>query len=200
MRKILLNIFLLLILLPLNAQLDIRLNNYWWKPYIINPAVIDKEHQAEFNVAARKQWVLFPGAPTTFYASGTVYIEDWYTQFGLKVLQDNTGYTYSTDVSFTYAYAMRFFLDWRFNMGLALSYQSQSYDMSKISSPTPGDPTVYSRLLNESNFNSDIGCELTNKNWNFGYSGRNLFSIFRPDAVKFKNINVIYGSYRELNN
>lgn len=199
MKKILLYIYIVFIQFTLHAQSDIRLNNYWWKPYIINPAVIDKEHLAEFDVAARKQWVMFPGAPTTFYASGTVYIDDWYTQFGLKVLQDNIGYTNSTNVSLTYAYAMRFYYNWRFNMGVALSFQSQSYDMDKISSPTPGDPTVYTRLINESNFNADIGSELTNKIWTFGYSSRNLFSIFRPQAVKFMNTNIIYGSYRELN-
>jgi len=70
------------------AQSDIRLNNYWWKTSIINPASMDAEHLAEFDIAYRNQWTLFPGAPKTMYASGSYYIDDLHTKFGVKILKD----------------------------------------------------------------------------------------------------------------
>ena len=183
--------------ITLIAQSYVRLNNFWEKTYIINPASINDQYLAEFNMIARKQWVNFPGTPTTFFASGTTYLENINTQLGLKALQDQIGYTSTSTIDLTYAYSVKLNKDWRLNLGLGLSYQSISYDLSKVYSPTPGDPTVYTRLLNESNFNSELGFEMTNKNWRLGMSGQNIFSLFLPINSQFTNTNFIYTQYRQ---
>ena len=179
------------------AQSYIRLNNDWNKTYIINPASITNEFLAEFNMAARQQWVGFQGSPTTLFASGTLYVDELYTQFGLKVMQDKVGFTSTTDVDLTYAYAARVNQFWKLNMGLGLSFQSLAYDVSEVNSPTANDPTVFNRLLNENNINSDLGFELTNKYYRIGLASQNIFSLFIPVNKLFTNTNFIYAIYRD---
>ena len=97
-------VLLLIFILPgmiSMAQSNIRLNNDWNKTYIINPASITSDYLAEFNMAARQQWLGFQGSPTTLFASGTLYLDELYTQFGLKVMQDKVGFTSTTDIDLT---------------------------------------------------------------------------------------------------
>jgi len=195
-------VLLLLLCFPtcmLRAQSNIRLNNDWNKTYIINPASISDQYLAEFNMACRQQWVGFTGAPTTLFASGSVYIDELYTQFGLKVMQDKIGFTSTTDIDLTYAYAMRFNNTWKLNLGLALSFQSLGYDVSEVQSPTSSDPTVINRLLNENNVNSDLGFEFTNKSYRLGFASQNVFSLFSNINKLFTNTNFMYATYKDTN-
>lgn len=192
------------------AQSSIRLNNDWNKTYMINPGSINSQYYInpgsvasqyllEFNMAARQQWVGFSGAPTTLFASGTLYQDELYTQFGLKVMQDKVGYTSTTDIDLTYAYSTRLNLNWRLNMGLGLSFQALSYDLSQVKSPTASDPTIYSRLMNENYINSDMGAELVDSKWRFGIASQNLFSLFSASQKLFPNSNYLYAMYRNYN-
>jgi type IX secretion system PorP/SprF family membrane protein len=197
MKKTTIIFVLNLLTIVLVAQSNVRLNNFWEKSYTINPASVNDRYFAEFNMAGRKQWVDFPGAPTTFFASGTMFLDKLNTQFGLKAFQDKIGYTSTTNVGLTYAYALILNRDWHLNMGLGLNFQSVGYDLSHVNSQTPGDPTVYSRLLNENNFNSDLGVELQGKKWQFGVASQNLLSLFKPINSQFSNTNFIYTKYRQ---
>ena len=199
MKKTILFVLFALVPILVTGQSNIRFNNDWNKTYMINPASITDQCLAEFNMAARQQWVGFEGAPTTLFASGTLYIDELYTQFGLKVLQDKIGFTSTTDIDLTYAYVMRVNNTWKLNMGLGLSFQALGYDVSKVQSPTGSDPLVLDRLLNESNVNSDLGFELTNKFYRFGFASQNIFSLFSPINKMFTNTNYLYGIYRDSN-
>ncbi len=178
------------------AQSDVRFNNYWWKSSIINPAYMSKDYLAEFDMAYRNQWTMFPGAPKTLYVSGAYYIEDLHTKIGVRAIQDKIGYTSSTDVDLLYSYATLVGYYWRLQMGLGLSYQNQSFDVSKIDSQTPTDPALVNLLVNENRLNADVGFELTNDKWLFGLSSQNLASLFRKENSRFQNTNMIYGTYR----
>jgi len=196
MKKIVCLIMINLLTFTVIAQSNIRLNNYWDNTYFINPASINDQSLAEFNMAARKQWVDFPGSPLTFFASATTYQENLHAQFGLKLVQDKIGYTSTTAVDLTYAYSMLMQSDWQLHLGLAISFQSLSYDMSSLIFSDIDDP-VSNKLLNESNFNSNIGAELTNKSWRFGASSQNIFSLFSNINKQFPNTNFLYAMYHQ---
>lgn len=198
MKKVVSALILNILTIAVFAQSNVRLNNFWEKSYTINPASVNDRYFAEFNMAARKQWTNFPGAPTTLFASGTLYFDQMKTQFGLKVLQDKIGYTSTTNLGLSYTYFLVLDRDWHLNLGLGMSYQSVGYDLSKVNSPTPNDPTVYAKLLNESNFNSDLGIELQGKKWQFGLSSQNIFSLFQPINSQFTNTNYIYAKYKPM--
>lgn len=200
--KIKKSILLLILMLPAIlsvAQSNIRLNNDWNKTYLINPGSIDDQGFVEFNMAARKQWVGFEGSPTTLFASGTLFLENQHTQYGLKVLQDKIGFTSVTDVDATYAYDVKLSKAWKLSMGVSLSYQGLAYDITEIQNPSGYDPVVANRLSNEENANSDIGFELTSKNYRFGIAGQNIFSLFFPINKLFLNTNYVYAMYRDYN-
>lgn len=166
---------------------------------MINPGSINAQCLSELNIAARQQWIGFNGAPTSLFASGTLYLDELYTQFGLKVMQDKVGYTSTTDIDLTYAYSSRVNLNWRLNLGLGLSFQALSYDLSRVKSPTASDPIVLTRLMNENYLNSDVGAELVDKRWRLGLSSLNVFSLFSPSQKLFPNSNYLYAMYKDFN-
>lgn len=164
---------------------------------MINPGSIDDKGFAEFNMAARKQWIGFDGSPTTLFASGKIFLENQHTQYGLKILQDKIGFTSVTGVNVTYGYNVQLNNSWKLNMGIALSYQSVAYDAASVKDPTGYDPVVSNRLLNQENANSDIGFELTNKSYCFGVASQNICSPFFPINKLFLNTNFVYAMYRD---
>ena len=196
MKKYIVLLILNLLTILISAQSDIRFNNVWNQPYIINPASITDQYLAEFNVIARQQWVGFQGSPTTLFASGTLYLDNLHTQFGLKVMQDKIGFTSTTDIDLTYAYSLSINNAWRLNMGLGLDFQSLAYDVSMVNSSTATDPTVLTKLLNVSYINSQLGAELTNKSWRVGIASQNLNSLISPINKLFVNTNFMYVLYR----
>jgi len=198
MKKTVILIICNLLTIVIIAQSNIRFNNDWNKTYFINPASINDQYLAEFNMAIRHQWVGFEGAPKTLFISGALNLDNLYkTQIGLKVLQDKIGFTSTTDIGLTYAYSILAESNWRMNLGLGLNFQSLGYDVSEIFSPTPSDPVVLTRLLRENNINADLGFELTNKIWRLGISSQNMFSLFSQINKLFINTNYIYAIHRD---
>lgn len=182
------------------AQSDIRLNNYWVNSQYINPASVYDKYQAVFNMAARKQWFGFPGAPTTVFASATTYLEDYRTQLGLMVVQDKIGYTYTTNIDLTYAYAIMFQRDWQLHLGLGGNFQRQGYDLDDIKTKDVKDSYIYDRLITQNSFNADLGFEITNSSFKFGVSSKNIFSLFSTENIQKPNTNFVYARYRQLSN
>lgn len=179
------------------GQSNIRLNNYWGNAHYINPASIYDKYQAVFSMAARKQWVGVTGAPMTFFASGSTYIENLNTQLGLIAIQDKIGYTSVTNIDLTYAYAIKLEHDWQFHFGMGLTYQSLSYDVSKVDLSNGYDPQAYQNLLSEDNFNSDLGIEVSNPSFRIGLSSQNIFSVFSTDRKYQTNTNFLYTRFRQ---
>lgn len=186
--------------LLLVAQSNIRLNNYWGNAHYINPASIYDKYLAVFSMAARKQWIGIEGAPMTYFASGSVYIDKLNTQLGLIAVQDKIGYTSITNLNFTYGYALKLDRDWQVHLGMGVNYQSLSYDISQVNLSNSNDPLVYQYLNSENNFNSDIGIEVTNKSLRLGASSQNIFSVFSTEKNRQTNTNFLYARYRQNSN
>ena len=182
------------------SQSNIRINNYWENPYYINPAAIDDDYAAVISMAARKQWFGIPGSPSTFFVAGTTYIDQMQTQFGLKLFSDQIGYTTITNASLSYAYSVVLDPDWRLHLGLAASFQSLSYDLTKIVWSPNSETTDISHLLKQNNYNFDVGAQLTNKTLTVGLSAQNLLSIFFAENNLQTNANFLYAKYRKKTN
>lgn len=181
------------------AQSYDRINNYWNNLFTINPAAINNAHLATISAIVRQQWLLFPGAPSTLFATGSIYFDDLYSQVGLKVMAEKKGITAYTDVNLNYAYAVWLNRTWTMNLGLALSYQTYHYDVSKITFPDFDNPAVYERMIFNNDLNADIGIEFYNRNWKIGASSHNLVSLFKKEYNYNPNINLAYIMFREFN-
>jgi type IX secretion system PorP/SprF family membrane protein len=181
------------------AQSNIRLNTFWDNTYYINPAYINEKNLAEFRMATRKQWVNFPGSPMTLFASGSTYIEDIHTQFGARILQDQIGYTSTTDLQLTYGYSSLLDNGWKIHLGVEGSYQMIGFDKTKMRFEGDDDPNISDKLLSQNNFNAGVGMELTHQMWRFGASSQNIFSLFYPINKQFTNTNYVYAMCHEYN-
>jgi len=195
--------FLFLFVIITNSivgQSNIRLNNYWGELHYINPAAVYDKYDAVFSMAARKQWAGIHGAPTTFFASGSTYLEKYNTQLGLYLLQDQVGYTSTNNLNLSYAYAIMFQQEWQLHLGFAGNYQSVSYDLSNLSLLNNSDPLIYQRLVSKRAFNADIGAEVTNKYLKVGLVSQNLLSLFTGLNPLQTNTNYIYARYYQNTN
>jgi type IX secretion system PorP/SprF family membrane protein len=198
MKKLYLIFFFQLWCYQLFSQSNVRVTNFWKNPQYLNPATVYDKYLAVFNMAARKQWLGFPGAPITFFASGTTYLQDLNTQLGLIVIQDKIGYTSTSNINLSYAYAIFLEQYWQVHLGLRGNFQLLSYDPSKINVLTNDDPEIFQQLKSESSFNAAIGVELTNKSLKIGAASQNIFSLFTPQNPLQINTNFIYARYRQM--
>ena len=189
--------FFILFSIAGNAQYNIRINNILDNSYYINPAVVNDEYQSVLSIAARKQWIGFPGAPSTYYATGTLYLPNSNTQFGVKVYADNVGYNTITNLSASYAFDLSLNREWQLDLGLGASYQCLSYDRNQVSTMTIDDPALYQNLLQQNNYNCDLGLELKSKSWRLGFSAQNLLSALFKENNILSNANYAYIVYRK---
>ena len=179
------------------TQTSIHINDYWDNTYYINPSSINSSYAGVISMAARKQWIHFPGAPTTFFASGLLYLDPMHTQFGVKAFSDNIGYTTTANIALSYAYAVILNDDWRLHLGVAASFESLSYDPSQVRVDTQSDPFIYQKLVRVNHYNADLGTELASKALRFGASSQNIFALFFPKRDLQTNINYLYVIYRD---
>ena len=199
MRKILLALIVFVSLEGM-SQSNIRMTNYWDNAYQVNPAsVMRRKYLAEVSVAYRNQWVGVEGAPKTLLATATTYLESMNSQFGLKVIQDEIGYTSLTDVSLSYSYVLD--LDnWMLNFGLGGTVSSFGYDKSKINLGSIADPTVYNSIENKTTIDSDLGFEANTQNFKVGMVIQKMFNVFSASPAgqfyRNENANFLYVLYR----
>jgi len=196
MKNILILILLTVLIQPVDSQSNVRLNNFWENTYYINPASINDEYQTVFSMSARKQWINFPGAPSTLFATAVTNLDKIHTQFGVKTYVDKIGYTSTSNLSLSYAYTVTLNADLLMNLGLSANYQSLSYNASEANLTTDGDPAVYKNLVNTNNYNADLGIEFAYRTLIMGASAQNLFSLFHPKNSLQSNTNFLYAMYR----
>lgn len=198
MRITIIALLILLILQSPQSQSHIRLNNFWNNGFSINPAAINDSYRNSVTVATRKQWLNFPGAPTAIYAAGTMYLEDYYTQLGFKILTERKGYTQATDINLAYAYALSVSNDFVINMGFSGSYQNFAYDRNMISfADDENNASIYENLLFKNSFNATLGVELAYNALKLGYCSQNVFSIFSTENQLNLNTNMLYLFYKQ---
>lgn len=189
--QILFNVFCLVVL----GQSNIRLNNYWENTYYINPASIYSDYNFMLSSAARKQWINFPGSPTTGYFTGTMYSPRWHTQIGIQALHDKIGFTSMNNISLSYTYSFEIAKNQILNLGLAGKVQDIFYDMNEANTETIGDPVILNGLSKKNYFNADIGAEYVAKDFMAGVSLQNFAALFNLDESMLTNTNFVYVLY-----
>jgi len=200
MRRLFIILFCVLQFSAIMSQSNIRLNNYWGNMHAITPAWMYDEYLAVFNMAVKKQWVGIEGAPTTLFASGSTYLEDYHTQLGFSLIQDKVGYTSFTNFNLSYAYALQLNYDWELHMGIGGNYQLISFDISKVVTVDGNaDPVLNEKLRNTSQFDADLGLELSSQNVKLGFASQNVVDVFTTQSRIQTNTNFLYGRYREYN-
>ncbi len=88
----------------LNAQQDAMFTKYMFNSLSMNPAYAGSHENLRASAQARRQWVSFPGSPTTLLASMDGAAADNRMGWGALLGYDHIGLNYITDLHGNYAY------------------------------------------------------------------------------------------------
>lgn len=138
------------------------------------------------------------GSPATFFATGTLYWEDYHTQAGIRILKDKIGYLNTLDFSLSYTYVAKISWNSFLNFGIAGAYQTQSVDRSEIRIENELDPELQGeRLRGLKEWNAHFGIEYVyDKSFIAGIASQNLFSFFQEYPRIWGGTNYVYARYR----
>jgi type IX secretion system PorP/SprF family membrane protein len=89
------------------AQQDPQFSQYMFAPLTINPAYAGCRGVMNGTIAARRQWVDFPGAPTTLAMGVNTPLRKGKVALGFEVMADQIGPKNTTGFWLDYAYRIR---------------------------------------------------------------------------------------------
>ncbi len=172
MRKQLLVFGLMMIGVIAVAQQRPHYTQYILNPYVLNPALTGIENYTDIKLSYRNQWVGFPGAPQTIYATvhtpigkedyrtsatsfgvpgenprGKQYWEEYtaaeaHHGVGASVVNYKTGYINRFFATASYAYHIGLTPKLNLSAGFAAGISGINIDASKIELANPVDPVI----------------------------------------------------------
>lgn len=184
--------------MSLKAQVNTETAFYWENPYYINPASVNLDYKAYLSLAGRKQWMSMPGSPSTLFATGTLFLENYRTQTGIKVIRDKIGYVNTINLELSYAYVLKVAWNSYVNMGISGAFQTQSLDRDKAIVEDETDPIFGSgKYSRKKKGNASIGVEYVfDKMLTVGLASQNLFSFLQKEPNIWGGVNYLYARYR----
>lgn len=150
MRNLLLILSFGLINFGYSQQLHLN-TNYMFNPFLVNPGAAgtcDKYIPVQVNF--RKQWVGFPGSPTTQSASCHAEVQESFG-FGGVLYNDNSGPSRRTGINVSGSYHLRLSGDKSkmIGFGLGIGFSQHMIDVNKLDTYLPDDPTVLKGYNNQ---------------------------------------------------
>ncbi len=142
-------LFLCCCALVSRAQQIPQYTQYVFNHFSVNPAVAGSKDCLDVRLGYRQQWVGFPGAPTTGWASlhGSIrpknkpYIKNRHG-FGAFIEADETGPLGYTLFYLAYAYHVQMAKDYYLSMGFFAGVKQQKIDLGAVKVIDPGDPLL----------------------------------------------------------
>ncbi len=140
---------LLLLVAHVRAQQIAQYTQYVFNQFSVNPAVAGSKDCLDVRLGFRKQWVGFPGAPTTGWASlhgsirakGKPFVKNRHG-VGAFVGSDEAGALGHTQVYLAYAYHMQMAKDHFLSVGLFAGVVQQKLDLGEVTAIDPTDPLL----------------------------------------------------------
>lgn len=122
---------------------------YVFNHFSVNPAVAGSKDCLDVRLGFRKQWMGFPGAPTTGWASlhGVIraknkpFVQNRHG-FGAFIEADETGPIGYTHFYIAYAYHIQMAKDYYMSMGLFAGVKQQKFNVSDVRALDPSDPLL----------------------------------------------------------
>jgi len=128
-----------------HAQQDPLSAQYFFNPFILNPAYAGFSRDLTVLASNRVQWAGFHGIPVTMNVSAHTAMVENKMGLGLTVLQDNIGINKTTEIMASYAYHVKLNMSGRLSFGLqggVVNYKNDFNELTII----PGDPKLQNKL------------------------------------------------------
>jgi type IX secretion system PorP/SprF family membrane protein len=167
---------------------QIALNSqYLFNEMMVNPGATGGKDYIPIHFNFRKQWVNFPGSPTTQFLSGHAAIAKK-MGFGMSLFNDVAGPSRRTGVNINGAYHLQLDANnhHRLGMGLGISLTQHLIDVNQMETYLPDDPAVLRGYNNTMVPDANFGIFYHFKDKAFaGISAYNLGEINR-DLYRFE--------------
>ena len=142
-------LFLCCCALVSRAQQIPQYTQYVFNHFSVNPAVAGSKDCLDVRLGFRKQWVGFPGSPTTGWASLHGYIRPKGKPFvrnrhgiGAFIEADETGPLGYTHFYLAYAYHVQMAKDYYLSLGLFAGIKQEKIDVGAVNAQDPTDPAL----------------------------------------------------------
>lgn len=210
-------LFLIICSVKLNAQESSIYENYYLNTFIINPAVTGSEYYPVVNLSAKKQWLGFKDAPTTYLLSGNFKIGnyDFYDPkkfinkgrlkikerigMGAALFKDNSGPVSNTGGLLSYAYHIPLRNNY-FSFGLSIIETVHSINSSDLKPDQPNDNYLITGNNTIYRTNANFGVYFHNDSYFCGLSANKIFRDVSDDYFVLKSTPSFFliGGYKFL--
>ncbi|HLG35527.1 MAG TPA: type IX secretion system membrane protein PorP/SprF [Bacteroidia bacterium] len=176
--------------LSATAQQEIMLSQYMFNQMVINPGYAGSKNFISADALYRRQWVDFPGSPTTQTVSIHTPIGLTNMGGGLSVAHDNIGVTDRTDIYLNYAYHLKLNGNLKLGLGLRGGVSLFSARLQDLIYWDQDDRVFPQQTQNNTLPNFGTGAFLYNRLYYIGITIPNLLS-FDPDRPITVNSNAL---------
>lgn len=174
------------------AQENSFSRNYYLTPFIINPAETGIEHYTVADFAAKKQWIGFPEAPSTFRISGNFRFGeyDFYDPkgflnkgplkitdrigIGAALYSDNNGPSSFIGTLISYAYHIPLDAESTFSFGISFAGSYYMFNTSMLNPDQPDDSYLLNGNDDAFRVNFNLGFYFHNYIYFIGFSANRL--------------------------
>jgi type IX secretion system PorP/SprF family membrane protein len=169
---------------PLIAQQDPQFSLYQFNQLAVNPAYAGARDAIAVVADMRKQWVSFPGAPTTL--AFTAHAPVWNNKLGLgvNVLSDQIGAKSTTGVYGNVAYIIRLSNRLKLSFGLRAGYINYRFNFNKVNYKDLNEASAAElSTINRSALDVDAGLYLRSNSFFVGISSSHIngASLYNKD-------------------
>jgi type IX secretion system PorP/SprF family membrane protein len=167
--------FLMAFMKPLIAQQDPQFSLYQFNQLSVNPAYAGARDAIAVVADMRKQWVSFPGAPTTL--AFTAHAPVWNNKMGvgINVLSDQIGAKSTTGVYGNVAYIMKLSNRLKLSFGLRAGYINYRFNFNKVNYKDPNEASAAEfSTINRSAADIDAGLYLHSNSFFVGISSTHI--------------------------
>ncbi len=132
-------------------------SQYFFNPFVYNPAFTGVRGEIQGFLSHRNQWTGLQGAPITTAVTLEGPIMGDKAGIGANIYSDQTDILRRTGAKFSYSYAVDINSDHRLRFGLALGMLSNNIDYNRASVEDLADPNLFSTSQNKSGLDADFG-------------------------------------------
>jgi type IX secretion system PorP/SprF family membrane protein len=159
----------------LQAQQIPLYSQYWYHPFLYNPALTGSTGSPQLFFIYRRQWAGFDQAPETRAATFDMPVMSNKAGFGGYVYNDQSSIFRRWGGSFSYAYHINFAENHRLSLGLSAGAQSVRINYNDVFVLDPTDEVITNGIQRNSYFEAGFGINYMLKDWSLGLSVPSLF-------------------------
>ncbi|HLP11024.1 MAG TPA: type IX secretion system membrane protein PorP/SprF [Flavobacteriales bacterium] len=176
-----------------NAQQLPIFSQYYYNPFIYNPAFTGQGDKANAYVIHRSQWKDMPGAPVTYAITVDGPVWDNKVGLGVSMFSDQTDMFHRSGLYTSYSYKFKIAEDQFIVPGLSFGMIDNRVDMSRAIVKDNGDPFMVNSNRRKVTFDANFGVAYIWKELRIGISALQLVG----NKIGFNN-NDGTGIYQKL--